>query len=175
MGMGKGKDVVPAVKIALQSREAPDLAGGQRGFAVATMSGTGMDESPWDRWHWPWCLHGSAAGDAVLGGNTEELEQQDWGWLWSGCSLVIPVSRPAAGSHGSPGQLQPSFSSCSPAAAGLAQRKQRGSPRALACAGLEHRGGLCVRGHSWAVLETAAFLPCWGPVFPMLRSCSDSL
>lgn len=112
-------------------------------------------------------------------GRAEELEQQDWAWLWSGCSLMIPVSRPAVGSHGNPGQLQPSFSSssCSPVAAGLAQRKEAvwhslGSSMCWARAPgrapceepfLGHAGDSSIS----ALLETT--------VFPWLRSCLGSL
>lgn len=66
---------------------------------------------PWDRQRW--------VGDG-RGGHTAALEgdirnRQGWSWQQSGCSLVILVSKPAARSHGSPGQLQPlSFSSYFP-------------------------------------------------------------
>lgn len=51
-----------------------------------------------------------------------------------------------------------------PAAAGLAGRRRRGARWAPPCAGLEQQGGLHVRGHSWAVLESAAFpVALWSP------------
>lgn len=96
------------------------------------------------------------------GGDTGELERQGWDWRRAGCSLVILVSKSAAGPHGSPGQLQPSSSSsssCSPRCCSQQPQGWQGGG-GVALAGLSRAPGWSAREGS---TSGAIPRPCWRP------------